>query len=541
MFDKDSEVSIKGNDNSVIGRDLVINIGDIKGSDNKLYKIIERKLQTIDRIVSERVKGIKLHYKDDLEPFSSEKIIASMGRIGIPLTPSIKAVTIAARIIVGQSSEKDVFKTSDVRRCITEALYTLDENEFCSNDIEDWAGSYVRRYGTETVIKVIMGSKTESFEENLAHKFILNTLLPDVYNAISGEVKHDSKSDITDVASTNMMRRMAISILEAVKSLSLYRIHYDVLFALTKEMALQPPHPWFAPKVRSFDYIYYDYKQYKRHFEKSKRYYSSGDYGGLVHSIKEMVDHCCSAVLCHYSIYMGCGTLASFYVLKDLVKEICKNKGSDAALFFRTNEIKSDFSMLSINIEEFSALLNKLYRGLERDRNRDELSIESVYLDAQTLVEITTKIIAPFIRRNKYEQTRKMRTISLDDIFLGFPFLKWTPHESSQAYWISHNYDTPLFREIKSQILVVPLDVLEIKCSDIKFWVSEVENKINFSNTIIFIYRGADSFPRENFYNEKKVGINLINVPFDDLLEATVSDEPMRKVADLLFENSYCV
>ena len=28
-------------------------------------------------------------------------------------------------------------------------------------------------------------------------------------------------------------------------------------------MALQPPHPWFAPTVRSYEHINYDYEKYK--------------------------------------------------------------------------------------------------------------------------------------------------------------------------------------------------------------------------------------------------------------------------------------
>ena len=82
-------INVKGNQNITVGRDLIIDIDDIKRSDFKLYKVIENKLNSIDDFVARNISGVLSHSKKEPEPFRSSIIIESMGKLGIPIAAAI--------------------------------------------------------------------------------------------------------------------------------------------------------------------------------------------------------------------------------------------------------------------------------------------------------------------------------------------------------------------------------------------------------------------------------------------------------------------
>ena len=513
---------------------LIISVDDIQSSDYKLYKIIQNKLESIDNYVAKHITGVQAHKKHSPEPFKSIVVIESMGRLGIPITAGIKAISVAVNIIVQEHEAGSLIKTSQVRKAITEALYGLNEDEYHSEDIERWAESYIRRYGTETLIKVIDDLDGEKLKDkDLVVKYLIETVIPDVMRFISEDVR--KINDISKVASNNMLRRMANDILEAVHSLNLYRIHYDVLFALVKEMALQPPHPWFAPTVRSYEHINYDYEKYKLNYRKVLSARSYGDKNKLLYGLKETTHHCCSAILAYYSIYMGCGTLAPLHVLIEILQDICRHDTNDSEILFRISEVEHDFNNIQIKVENFNALLKRIRKKLEIEKRKDDLAIESLFLDVKDLYDITTTLIASFIRKQRQKEVLKNRhDLTLDDIFLGFPHLNWDWHTSKEAFWVTHHYDTPIFSQIKPRILIVPLSETQIETTEIiNQWLNEAKINSLTCNLIFFISKRNIQF---HHVDSQSYNVYVAFFTFDELIQISTKEKPWVVLEKLLPE-----
>ena len=526
---------IEGNENVFVGGNLIINVEDIKSSDNKLYKIIQNKLESIDCYVAQYISGVKAHNKKDPERFNSTVILESMGRLGIPITAGIKTISTAVNIITKRYSKGATIETSNVRKAITESLYGLDESEYGGDNIDRWAESYIRRYGTETLIKVIGDPDGEKLnDKDLVINYLINNLLPEVMRSISEDIR--KIDDTSKIASKGMLRRMAGEILEAVHSLNLYRIHYDVLFSLVKEMALQPPHPWFSPKARSYLHVNYDYEKYKKNFRIAMASHSKGDNNKLLYALKETTHHCCSSILAYYSVYMGCGTLAPLHVLIEILHDICREGASDSEALFRIDEIKSDLKNLNIGVEKLNTLLKRIKKKLQSNIRSEDLTIESLYHDVKELTEITTTIIASFIRKQRHRIMCENRDdLCLDDIFLGFPYLEWEWHESQEAFWITQHYKTVAFSQIKPRILVVPLDETEnISHIYLEKWFIEAQRQSLVCNLLFFITKHQLFDTTKIITDDKAYGINIVSLTFDEMIDASSEEKPWSVLDKLL-------
>ncbi|RDL45040.1 hypothetical protein DN730_05325 [Marinomonas piezotolerans] len=534
------KISVKGNQNITVGRDLIIDIDEIKRSDFKLYKVIDNKLNSIDEFVGRYVTGVQSHTKKDPEPFRSSIIIESMGKIGIPIGVAIQAVGDASNKVVSQKNEQEtVVKSSFVRKCVTESLYSLDGDRWEDYEIEAWAESYIRRYGTETIIKVVGDPEgNELVEKDLAISYFLDVVIPDVYRLIMKDAGIQiSCAPLKKVASKSMQRRMAEKIIDAVHALDLYRIHYSVLIALSKEMALQPPHPWFSPTVREFQTVNYHYERYKLNNRKAKAAQEVSDYGALYYSIKEVVEHSCAAIMGYYSIYMGCGPLSSFYVLQSVVRDICRGEESDSCIIFRLEELKADLKRSEIEEEQFAALLRRIRKRIESTKKKEVLELESLYIDAEELAHITTTLIASFIRVEKEKKLRKERKdLTLSDIFLGFPFLEWEWHVSQEAFWITHHYDTPCFSNIKPKILIVPIVDDEGVNQKINAWLTEAGKFKIACNAIFFISKNIIDIENKLNSTSHEINLNLVSITENELLQAAFISNPWDILEKIIFE-----
>jgi len=532
-------INVKGDHNITVGRDLIIDIDEIKRSDFKLYKVIDNKLNSIDEFVARHVSGVQSHAKKNPEPFNSSIIIESMGKIGIPIGAAIQVVGDASNKVVSSKSEQEsVVKSSFVRKCITESLYSLDGDRWEDSEIEAWAESYIRRYGTETIIKVIGDSEgNELIEQELAISYFLNVVIPDVYRLIVRDAGIElSSAPLDNIASRSMQRRMAEKMIDAVHALDLYRIHYSVLIALAKEMALQPPHPWFSPTVRSFQTINYHYERYKLNNRKAKSSQEISDYGAMYYAIKEIVDHCCASIMSYYSIYMGCGPMASFYVLQSVVHDICRSEDSDSCMMFRLEELRADLKKSGIEEEQFGALLRRIKKRVESTKKKDILELDSLYIDAEELVLITTTLIASFIRIERQKDLGKdRRDLTLSDIFQGFPFLEWEWHASHEAFWVIHHYDTPCFSNIKPRILIVPVELGACLDSRVQSWICEATKFQIACNTIFLISKEEIDLGNDFISSGSGGPINVVSLTEKELIDAAFISNPWDILEGIIF------
>ena len=491
---------IEGDDNVLVAGDLHITIDDIHAyAGKKITNLIDHKINDIDTYVNNKVvEGIipSKNLGGQNVPFKSLKIIESLGRVGIPLTASLEAVTETANQLVNNYNLGKKISTRFIRSIITESLYGLDEDKYSRSMIEKWGDSYIRRYGSETQIRMI---GYDGIEVPISYELLSKVIIP---SAISG-ISEKWNKVITETAwpSVSLKKKMATEILDIISSLNLYRIHVNSLTLLVKEIITQPPHPWIASKEREFSYINYDYERYKSNLAKAKYYRSINKFSKCKYVLKEFVHHACSAFLCYYSVYMGCGTLAPLYVLDESLGAIINNTNEKLHLLFNLDLIKNDFEKYQLNLDTFKKLLKELIELFATQFSSDQINIDRLMILCDDLNKKISTVIESYIRLARLSNIKvSFENIETQDFFkciydiiLSFPNLNYKYHNTKSAFWICHKYKNLFSHGIKHTILVVPLNGHVASYDEIiNIWVEEVLKHANTCNTLIFISSSSE-------------------------------------------------
>lgn len=212
-----------------------------------------------DQLICEKLDGNKIRNKtNNFEKFSSAKIMASLIKIGIPF-PAIAEITRVAidRLIDwidfnGSSSPLD---TKTVREIVLEAIKTLGDRHWPTDDVGKWHTKYIRRYGHNNKIVEIYNIPSNVNGDHtvtgMTYRFIKEVFLPDLFGDISTSIniKHITNSQKTNLAD---------EIIAFINGCDLYRIDYTVLKRMVYEIATQPPHPWLINDTQRAELICYD-------------------------------------------------------------------------------------------------------------------------------------------------------------------------------------------------------------------------------------------------------------------------------------------
>ncbi len=488
---------ITGSGNNLIARDLNITISDLDNIYQKdISIIVKSKINGIDEFINKIIPdGILLSKnpnKETRESFNSEKILKSLGLLGVTLTAALAVVSETVQLIDRAVQQNTDMSTRLVRGYITESLYGLDETIFSRSIIESWGDKYIRRYGSETEVKVV---NVDGKEETLKHDFLRNNIIP----VVVADITRNAGPQIAEfkILSHKALTKMATEIFETLASLNLYRINYETICNITKELFTQPPHPWLAPKVRSYEHVNYDFGRAISNFKKAKRYKSLGNVPKCKYALKEFAHHSCSSILCYYSIYMGCGTLAPLHILNCSIDAILKKDNEKLALLFKLDEIKGDLSKQKVSIGNFQHTLKKIIALLHDPKAPTPFYIETLYIECENLHNIILTLITPFLRLKKierignYQSPLTSRSIKylLNDLFMLFPGLEWEHHKQNESYWVFHSYDVSIFKQIKESILLVTLQNKQIKINSyISNWLMISDKYKLTCNTIFFLY-----------------------------------------------------
>lgn len=524
-----SSTKVKGDHNVIVGQDLTIYIGN----DHKttIPNLVEQFYEKIEKLVAEKIEeGILKAGTDKRVPFKIRKIVYSLSLIGVPPEVILEVVAQVSSKLLNEYKHNKNISTTLVRDVIAETLYGLDESKYSTYKVQRWGDNYVRRYGSEYRVKVI----TEG-EKELDYNFLKKEIIPTVLSEIAHDISYLVEAH--RLPSNSTIEKMAEEILSIISGLNLYRIHYNTLLSIVRELCLQPPHPWFATSIRDFKYVHYDYIQYKINFKKAKFYFDKCDYGKALYALKEFIHHSCSCILCYYTVYMGCGTLAPLYVLLDIVKQLIYHNDQRIDMMFKIRELKDDLNRNGMDLNTFYMILCAIKSRLHHVKIADDKSCKELNKSCNQLYDIATNLVGSFIRLNKLQsvKTKKLSERQINhillDIFTCFPKLNWEIYKPKKAYWIIHNYDHTIFRMIKPFILIVPYltdyDNVNLFVTN---WINEVKKNENISNSLIFISREkADSLIKCHEKSDAK-GIFIFSFSLDTLIDIVSQSDPIKYI-----------
>ncbi|MEW6077477.1 MAG: hypothetical protein AB1724_06690 [Thermodesulfobacteriota bacterium] len=533
---------VKGKEHIVAGRDIIINAVNLSKKFNEIYdELLKPSFDNFDqRIADIFPEGLFSATSGNTRlTFSSEKLFTSLTLLGIPINVALHSIARTEYELTRLSRDQKKISTDDIRWAVANSLYHYDSSGYCDRRRQFWGDKYVRIYGRPNQ-QLIVISQDGGFHE-LNYKFIHNVIIPHLIESIWGAGKFEH---LRKFISQDDKNEMADQILIAVKSLGIYRIHFSSLIKISRELALQPPHPWLVETAFDYESIDYDYKKAKKHCLDMIDNYEKRIIDSCLYSFRETVHHSSSAILAYYGIYMGCGYLAPLHTLHRIIVLIEQDKAIDATCFEQV-DIKSDLRNLGISIIEFNRCVKLLREQLSISSSSEDTDIEIAINLAKNLFEYCDNLLMYFFKLHLLQETDMDGLNSIEKIteaakaafhiIPGFEFKT----DRKQRPWLIHNLETPLFRNIKNRILFVPLysDTGVITPSFLYGVEKNISNP-EISNCILYVSNCEYS---SSCYDFKKVldskGIIPFFVKIDDLTDAALSEDSIGQIELYLMDN----
>lgn len=303
------------------------------------------------------------------EKFESEKLIYSLTYIGIPLTHTLKILDIVTDTIIKEHKKREL-ETFEIRKVVRNSLYALHSVEGTSVDAQQcqiWGDVYLRKYGNpEGPMEII--HRDGEFDK-LDYKTLQDKIIPEVF----ADILHTEKSKFLETIPKKERISMGNELMRAILDLGIYRIHHRTLLLLTKDLAMQPPHPWVINPSKSFEYIKTDLEKADKHLKDIKSFYTEGRLPYCRNSIKEFIHHASAAILGYYNEISGCGELSAFYNLINGVNKIIQGRESDLFEESKIPMIKQDLHFCNLTLQDFSEFLNDLKHYLHIIRHDETI------------------------------------------------------------------------------------------------------------------------------------------------------------------------
>lgn len=399
--------------------------------------------------------------------FSSEKLFRSLVKLDIPLKQSLSTLQRVCELLLKTGEAHPT--TSKIRECIVQALHELG-----GSDSQRWIDKYARRFGyPDRHIQVL---HRDGQVDNLDYKFLKDVFLP---HLLSDGLKIDY-SLMDKIVSMSELSCMAEEVIFCIRTLDLYTIRYKTLFHLIFDIALQPPHPWFANQPFSSSAIEYDRERSNHHIEMLQSQ-NEQSIGAQVHHVLEVIHHSCSMILGYYGCFLGIGELAPLYTLARMVKKLTDNE--DSLTYSLFHNIEGDLRAIDIQLIEFSMFLDILQK--QSSIGIQDGSFETLREKAFRIVDISNRLI---ITGHQEHQLLQGKVVSADELFsLIVSTIKRISglevHEkddNNRILWVIHDINLAVFREIKPKIAITVL--VDANDDAMKMWQSQL--KVISENTI---------------------------------------------------------
>ncbi len=309
---------IGGNDNLLVGGDLVIHLSPAEQADifDKFFASADLRFKNE---ISETGKVFRISKQIE---YSTEKIFTSLKELGVPTDIAIKIplhIIDLLKDVLDTYDNKHIVTTADIRAAVVIALEGLSlTGRFTGDTTSTWAAAYIRRYGNPDCefVKVL----DHGTSRDLDYKFITTELLPHILSRTLGLPRcPETEPEIllSQVFSTNRLRTMSTEIVRLVNTLGLYSIRYKTLLLLVQDLALEPPQPWLVTPETQKKVVEYNIIRMHTYHQIIGSTSASRNFALLGYAHQEFFRHAGTTILALYGTFLGAG---SHYGLSELTR-----------------------------------------------------------------------------------------------------------------------------------------------------------------------------------------------------------------------------
>jgi len=344
----------------------------------------------------------KKRCSDAEDKFESEKLMSSLINLGIPLSFAFRILNNVAEKII-DTHKNELLETSDIRKVVSESLYESHEilgRKVNSQKCRIWGDLYLRKYGNpKGPIQII---HRDGKIEELSFGLLVEEIIPDVFSDILQIETNKIKNKFSKKERTDMGNELMRIILE----LGIYRLHHRTLILLTRDLAMQPPHPWIVDPDKTFEYIKYNLDKANKNLTDTKTFYEKNNIARCRNSIFETIHHTSAAILGQYNEIPGCGLLAPFHNLISLLDKLSFVFLHPSDEVARVEKIKNsinvfgeskiwtisqDLNIYKVSFNQFYSLTKKLERDLQI--HPDKESIQEAIPSLEEYMAISTNLV----------------------------------------------------------------------------------------------------------------------------------------------------
>ena len=323
---------------------------------NSLYDLFKEEDEAINKQIEEGVVTTKTGEPSE---FSSEKILSSLIKIGIPVEMSVRTLEIAISKITEHIQKTKLLSTTDIRRIVAETIRKIEDvDDF---EAQEWSYRYTRKYGHDSR-RVEIYDHPVLGEVNVSYS-VISDIIKDAFKKVIPE-------DAVKAISRAHMDSMCKYVIEFVNGCDLYYFDYETLLNMIIELSRQPPHPWLFTKDTAKLLKEYDTEAIKSNLQKLN---SENVIDGETYCYSEIIHHSASLILQKYQWFLGTEDFSSFYILKNLVD---KYVSADFMQLINVNngiqKFERDLIMIDYSISDFIKLLEDIDYVIRSRRHPSE-------------------------------------------------------------------------------------------------------------------------------------------------------------------------
>lgn len=285
--------------------------------------------------------------------FSSERILSSLIKIGMPIELSVRTLETVILEVTSFISQNKTLSTKDIRRIVAETIRKIESiDDF---DSEEWSYRYTRKYGhdsrqVEIYNYPVLGDVKISYA-------IIADVIKDAFSTIIPK-------ESVDAIPRAQMDHMCEYMIEFVNGCDLYYFDYNTLVNMIIELSRQPPHPWLITNNTRELLKSYDTEAIISNL--NKLHDSSKTIDGETYCYSEIIHHSSSLILQKYQWFLGTEDFSSFHILNNLIK---KYNSLDFMQIIETNyaiqQLERDLALTGFSISSFHEMMEKIHELIQ--------------------------------------------------------------------------------------------------------------------------------------------------------------------------------
>lgn len=307
--------------------------------------------------------------------YSSAKLFSSLVNIGIPPEHAYRLVLQMDQYISEEMKlEAATFSTAHIRRAVSNAILHSDAISLNRQDRRDLANRYARNYGNPSHATMVSFSNGDTTPLN--YDFLEKNFIPDLAERLTGYrgsmLGSRSSSNEGAFARANI-DHMSREILASVRRMGIYQVRYETLCAISEDLALQLPHPWFVNQTNQLTTLKHDLDRALGHLNNLRpSQQSSLQFWRLAN---ECFNHLCSGILVCYGSVIGGGKDAAPNTLRNFTRLAAKGDRQNLALwnFCDISELEAHLDDIELLIDDFHLELKTTQKSMQRMRDSDKL------------------------------------------------------------------------------------------------------------------------------------------------------------------------